>query len=316
MAVNEKPSTRSAIVESLRREGGYVPGTRLCEELGVSRVAVWKQVEALRAAGYRIESERKGYRLVQDLDSIQGWEFPDYESRIVHYAQTDSTMDRALELALAGGAREWIVLAESQRKGRGRRGRTWKSEPGGLFCSLVVYPGLALADFALPLMAAGVALCQAVREATGEEAWLEWPNDLYLGGRKLAGILPEFLSSGETIRFMALGLGVNVDNRVGEGATSLRAASGKRVSRKELLRLFLERFEPMKESGYGGEGLGELWWSLSSSQGRAALDEEGNRIGHAKGIARDGSLLVETGRGNVRAYGLGKAALTDKEKKK
>jgi BirA family transcriptional regulator, biotin operon repressor / biotin---[acetyl-CoA-carboxylase] ligase len=315
--VNEPPSTRARLLSCLRREEGFIPGTRICDELGISRVAVWKQVESLKAAGYLIESDHRGYRIIQEGDFLQPWEFPECENRLVHYDQTDSTMERALGLALEGSGREWIVVAESQKKGRGRRGRSWKSEPGGLFCTFVLYPDVSVHEFAKPLLAAGIALCQAVREQSGEEACLEWPNDLYLSGKKIAGLLPEFMASGESLRFFDLGLGVNVDNRVAEtSGASLASLTGRRISRGGLLKSFMKNFEPFKENNFSQADLAELWWKLSSSGGKRAVGPDGEALGCVQGIAKDGSLLVDAGIGGLKAYGLGKAAIRDKEKKK
>jgi BirA family transcriptional regulator, biotin operon repressor / biotin---[acetyl-CoA-carboxylase] ligase len=315
--VNGRGSTRSLLLARLRRTEGYVRGTDFCDELGISRVAVWKQIDALKECGYRIESDRRGYRLSQDGDSIQAWEFPEFEDLLVHYDQTDSTMDRALSLALEGAGREWIVVAESQKNGRGRRGRSWKSDQGGLFCTLVLYPKIGIGEYLKPLLGAGVALCEAVRELTGEEATLEWPNDLFLGGKKIAGLLPEFLGSGEGLRFFDIGLGVNVDNRVAAGSqANLRSLSGKRVTRRDLLRLFIKGLEPFKESDFSQPDLAARWWGLCSSGGRTVVGEGGKKLGRARGVDSSGSILVETKDGRTMAYGVGSAAIADKEKKK
>ena len=315
--VNERHSTRSLLLKRLRQGEGFVQGTRICDELGISRVAVWKQVEALKGCGYRIDSDHRGYRLAQDGDFIQAWEFPEFEDLVVHYEHTDSTMDRALSLALEGGGREWIVVAESQKHGRGRRGRSWKSDPGGLFCTLVLYPKFGIDGYMKPLLAAGVALCETVRELTGGEATLEWPNDLYAGGKKIAGLLPEFLGSGEGFRFFNLGVGVNVDNRVAEGSqANLRSLSGKRVTRRELLRRFVERLEPYKKADFSQPYLASRWWGLSSSAGRTAVGEDGEILGRVCGVGADGSIILETSHGASKSCGIGAATIIDKEKKK
>lgn len=315
--VNKHGSTRSLLLDRLRRSGRSVRGTAICDELGVSRVAVWKQVEALKDRGYRIVSDHSGYRLAGDRDSIQAWEFPDYEDLVVHYDRTDSTMDRALALASGGDGRDWIVVAESQEKGRGRNGKSWKSERGGLFCTLVLHPRLGLDGYMKPLLGAGIALCRAIRELTGREAALEWPNDLYLGSRKIAGLLPEFLGSGEGFRFYDLGLGVNVDNKVSEASqANLASLPGKRITRRDVLTLFMERLEPFRKSDFSQADLAAIWWSLSSSGGRTAAGKDGKRLGRACGLAPDGCLIVETRNGGAKAFGIGAATLVDKEKMK
>lgn len=315
--VNEEPSPRSAILSRLRSSEGYLPGTRLCDELGISRVAVWKHMEALKSSGYGIDSDRGGYRLSKDGDFLYPWEFPEAEKRFRHFNEVDSTMEEALGAALSDAGKEWIVVAESQRRGRGRRGRSWKSDPGGLFCTFVLYPALTLAEVQRPVLAGGIALCRAVRDITGENAWLEWPNDLYLGGKKVAGILPEFLYSGEELRFYSLGLGINVSNRVqGPKAASLNAITGGRARRRDILRSFMRNFDPMRERGFMDGSLADSWWSLSASAGRPVRGEGGELLGRAVGITGDGSLIVEDGQGRTVNLAPGRAFMASKGEKR
>jgi len=313
--VNTKGGAKRHILERLRAAladgSGAVSGTVLAEELGTSRVAVWKHLEALREAGYDIIAERDGYRLASEGDFLYPWEFPGRESRIVRYERTDSTMDRALELALSDPAGHAIVVAETQTAGRGRRRKRWESPRGGLFATLVLSPCLAPWRAERTVMAGGIALCEALRNLTGEAFTVEWPNDVHLAGRKVAGLLIEYLAEGETLRFLDLGIGVNVANKASAAALSLRELGGSVPSRRAVFEAFLDRFEALDLES---PGLARTWNELSSAQGRIVTSRsDGNRLGRTLGMDDEGRLLVEARDGAVRAFRCSEARIEHKE---
>lgn len=324
--VNDVCSPKRAILERLRAaafagDGGDAPdlksvsGDELGDELGVSRVAVWKQLESLREAGYAIESSHGGYRLLEDGDFLYPWEFPGREGRVVRFESTDSTMDRALEYALRDPGAGAIVVAESQTAGRGRRGRPWRSPPGGLFFTMVLAPSLPPESAGRLVMAGGIALCRALRGLCGEPFALGWPNDLFLQGKKAAGILPEFLAEGETLRFLDLGIGVNVANgRPMPGTCSLAGLGARgQVPRRDVLSRFLDIFEAMDPAR---EGLTAEWNSLSSDHGRVVRSRvDGSILGRAVGVDEDGAVIVETAIGKNRSYRPFEAVIAGKERR-
>lgn len=289
----------------------------------MSRVAVWKHLEALRAAGYPLVAGRGGYSLAEGGDFLHPWEFPGREGRVVRYESTDSTMERALELALRDPLSGAIVLAETQTSGRGRLGRPWKSAPGGLFFTMVLSPGLPPEMAGRVGMAAGLALCRSLRDLLSEPFLLEWPNDLLLGGRKVAGLLYEYLAQGETLRFLNLGVGVNVHNRApGPAALSLSSLGAARavaspggpapLARRLILSRFLDLFEALDPAD---PLLADEWNLLSGSRGRTVLSrrDEG-LLGRTLGIDAEGHILVETQAGRTRSYPSSEAFIHDKEK--
>ena len=313
--VNAKKGTKQHILERLRAAlaagSGPVSGSGLAEELGVSRVAVWKHLEALREAGYDIVAERDGYLLASEGDFLYPWEFAGRESRIVRYERTDSTMDRALELALSDPAGRAIVVAETQTAGRGRRRKRWDSPRGGLFATLVLQPSLVAWRAERAVIAGGLALCEALRGLTGEPFTLEWPNDVHLAGRKAAGLLVEYLAEGEALRFLDLGIGVNVANEASPGAVSLKELGGSVPSRRAVLEAFLESFEALDLEA---PGLALSWNELSSSQGRRVRSRsDGSRLGRSLGIDEEGRLLVEAADGAVRTCRYSEAQIESKE---
>jgi len=135
---SRKLSTRAFLLTQLRREPGKsLSGEVLAQRAGLSRVSIWKAAESLQSLGYPLRVDERGYRLEGATDDfLYPWEFGEGEKSFYHYAQTDSTMNRARELAQRGIDGGSVVVAESQSAGRGRAGRPWESQTGGLFVPL------------------------------------------------------------------------------------------------------------------------------------------------------------------------------------
>ncbi|MHB8791209.1 MAG: biotin--[acetyl-CoA-carboxylase] ligase [Desulfobulbaceae bacterium] len=135
---------------------------------------------------------------------------------IIHYATTDSTNDIAMEMAMGGGEHGMVVVAGQQTHGRGRGEKFFASPPGGLYMSVILRPELPAARLPLIPLAAGLACACAIEEQTGQAVALKWPNDLYLQGKKLGGILAQtapYSPTLHTIPFIILGIGINVNSR-------------------------------------------------------------------------------------------------------
>ena len=150
------------------------------------------------------------------------------------YESTDSTNIRAVHLAESGAPHGTVVCADSQTGGRGRLGRTWESPPGvNLYLSLLIRPTIDSREAPRLTLVTAIALAEAVEDVAGISAALKWPNDLYIGGRKAAGILAEMSSDLDRLRHVVLGVGLNV-NAAPEDfpadlqpkATSLRQETG------------------------------------------------------------------------------------------
>src|SRR5712691_8138297 len=220
-----------------------ISGARIAKEIGVSRSTVWRWVERLRELGVKVKGQpASGYFLERVPDILT----PDmlrqrlkgslFGKRIYHFFKTDSTNRVALELGHAGEPEGAVVLAEEQTAGRGRAGRTWLSErAAGIYLTLLLRPKLA------PVHA-------AVQSMTGLEVDLKWPNDVLIRAKKAGGILTEMHAEPEQIRFVAVGIGLNVNQEKFPGelanlATSLRVETGKPQSRLELLVRLLREFE-------------------------------------------------------------------------
>jgi BirA family transcriptional regulator, biotin operon repressor / biotin---[acetyl-CoA-carboxylase] ligase len=237
---------KSQILTVLRASDGVVSGSSICARLGTSRVAVWKHIQKLQEMGYAIESGPKGYRLRSSPDSLQPWEFPGREERVVYLPEAPSTMDVAKDLARRGCPAFTVVVAGRQTRGRGRLRRVWDSESGGLYFTLVLRPRLPVLWSSRVNFLVALTLADVLREEYGVNAGLKWPNDVLVEGRKLSGLLSEMESEGDQVSFINVGIGLNVNNRppaVEPPAVSLQELLGRAVPRRDILARFLDELE-------------------------------------------------------------------------
>ena len=311
------------IVAMLREAGDREVSSRaICERLGVTRAAVWKHVEALRADGYAIEAcSRRGYRLAAAPDTPSAAEVLPLLTtcrlgrECLYKEQTASTNRDAAAHALEGAAEGLVVSAGLQNAGRGRMTRAWFSPPkANLYFSVVLRPGVELARAASLPLVMGLAVAEALGELAPEaQPQIKWPNDILARGRKLCGILCEMQAETACVRHIVAGVGVNVNLSVGEfpeelrdRATSLRIEAGRTFSRAAVLAAVLNRFEPLYDR-WRAEGLAPLLPAVNARdalRGRAiALDQGGRRTeGFADGIQADGALRLQTDSGLVPIY--------------
>lgn len=311
--------------EPLRRileesEGRFVSGQEIGRRLGTSRAAVWKQVQGLRQRGFGIEGTRGvGYRLLGRPDRIEESELfsrltrSQFWKAFFFYPVTDSTNSRAAEEAERGAPHGSIICADAQTGGRGRFDRRWESPPGvNLYLSFILRPPIDPVRAPQLTLVTAVALAKAV-EAAGVEAMLKWPNDLYLAGRKAAGILAEMATDADRLRHVVVGVGLNVNAETSDfpdslrrGATSLRLTAGRTFRRSEVLARFLDSFAECYRRFRKG-GLAPLlpeWRRRCLLAGRRIRLRyaDGDAWGIASGVDEDGMLLFrrDGGRGEER----------------
>ena len=232
-----------------------ISGARIAREIGVSRSTVWRWVERLRELGVKVKGHpRTGYFLERMPDILT----PDtlhqrlkgnlFGKRIYHFFKTDSTNRIALELGHAGEPEGALVIAEEQTAGRGRVGRAWHSERAtGIYATLLLRPRLAPVQAPLLTMMAGLSARTAITDATGAAVDVKWPNDLLVGGKKIGGILTEMHAEPSQVRFVIVGIGINVNQdkfpaEIAGAATSLRVETGKVQSRPDILIRLLWEF--------------------------------------------------------------------------
>ncbi|MFP9192060.1 biotin--[acetyl-CoA-carboxylase] ligase [Natronosalvus vescus] len=295
--------TRRAVLEQLA--AGPVSGPALADDLEISRAAVWKHVEALRDAGFEIESTGSGYRLDADADTIDAYSGPAIEYGLeapfsVEFHETiGSTNDRARELAAAGES-DVVVVADEQTGARGRLERAWDSPSGGVWMSVVCRPSIPPARAPLYTLAGAVAVTQTAREA-GVDAAIKWPNDVIVpvgddgAYHKLAGILTEMEGETDRIEWLVMGIGLNANlsrESLPEGATSVRAEVGD-VDRRIFVQRVLEAFDEYRSDL---EAVVPAWRDLAATPGQRVRVEVADTtiVGRAIDVTDRGALRVET----------------------
>jgi BirA family biotin operon repressor/biotin-[acetyl-CoA-carboxylase] ligase len=281
--VSNHLSTKAHLLYLLReKQGEVLSGNVLAASIGVSRVAVWKTVQSLVDSGYAIQTGENGYLLntEDEKDFLYPWEFGEKEKSFFHYQDTSSTMDRAREKALQGIKGGTVFAAEKQSAGRGRYGRNWVSHSGGLFFSILERPSLTIADYTQLSLVTQIAVVRVISAVCGKQAFLRWPNDVYIANRKIAGISTELLGEGDRISWLTLGIGVNVNNIApSEKAASCAEILGHNVSRREILNAILNEIENVKKTFYQDNLSSEEHYFQGNNNLAAEWNAHSDRIG-------------------------------------
>jgi BirA family transcriptional regulator, biotin operon repressor / biotin---[acetyl-CoA-carboxylase] ligase len=284
-----------------------VSGADLARRLGVTRAAVWKQIEALRALGAPIDAAAgSGYRLERPFEALDGEEIRHQLDaplrRRVHiytHWQIDSTNTGLLRAAVDGAPDLSVVLAEVQSDGRGRRGRRWQSPLGGnVYFSLLRRFDAAMGTLTGLSIAAGVALAQTLRGFGNDDIALKWPNDVVAGGRKLAGVLVEL--GGEFLGpcYAVIGIGINVRPpgiEVDQPITDLTTLYGAPPSRNRLVARLIERLVAATDT-FTQHGFAPFERAFADFD---ALADKPVRV-HTAGAVRDGIAAGLDARGALR----------------
>ena len=288
-------------------------GQQLCEEFQVSRTAVWKVIEQLKAEGYQIEAVRnKGYRLTCSPDVMSKAEIESLMKTkwaghpVIYHDQVDSTNTQAKRLGeeLARDGHGTLVVADLQTAGKGRRGRSWESPSGAsIYMSILLRPDILPDQAPMLTLVMAQSVAEAVQELTGAEVGIKWPNDIVLNGKKICGILTEMSAEIDYINYVVIGVGVNVNTpdfpeALVETATSLKIELGQSVKRSALIAAVMKRFEENYETFIRTgdlSGIQDQYNSLLVNRDRDVRVLEPGHVynGHALGINSTGELLVE-----------------------
>ena len=312
-------TTDAKILSALRENSCGVSGAQLAEQLKISRAAVWARIEELRRVGYEIQAgPHFGYRLVRSPDALHA---DDLLARlgktkvvgrdIQVFEQTTSTND-VIEILARDGVKEGVVVfAESQTKGRGRLGRKWMSPTHkGLWFSILLRPDLRPQEATQLTVASATALRRAIAAETGLQPEIKWPNDILIGGKKVAGILTELSAEVDRVKHIILGIGVDVNLDAGElpaelrkNATSLKIESGEVISRAEMAVAILRELDLDYARIGGGKfpAVADEWESGCATIGKNVTIHIGDRKirGCAESLDDDGALLVRTEHGHL-----------------
>jgi BirA family biotin operon repressor/biotin-[acetyl-CoA-carboxylase] ligase len=311
------------LLRVLRGAALHLPGADLAAQLRVPLTTIEARIAELRAAGFEIEQHPGlGYRLVAAADRLVA---DDLLARlgpcplireITVFEETDSTNERAAQLARSGVAPGVAIFAERQTAGRGRFGRRWESRGHrGLWFSLLLRPDLPVEKWARLTTWAAVSVAEAIERALGLEIGIKWPNDLQIHGRKIAGILTETVFEPGAQPCAVVGIGVNVNHEpadfpteLADTAGSLRIASGRAVDRSalavEILRALDVRcsalrsaFPELVEEAARRSVLMGKWIALRAG---TALVE-----GTASGLDGEGQLRLRTASGELLTLSAG-----------
>lgn len=278
----------------------------MARRLGISRAAVWKQIQALRLRGYKIASStRRGYFLMEMPDLLDAGRIK--KNLVTNWLGRDililpeASSTNAVALSSIGQRKSGsIILAETQKEGRGRLSRGWASPPGGIWMSLVLRPYIPLSRVYRINMAASVSICRAVCQL-GLEAGIKWPNDILIREQKLCGILTELGAQVDRLDYAVVGVGLNANNDTAAfpgqwRSTSLAARLGRSIDRCALIAAILNEMEQALDDMESHE-LYEEWCSRSLTLGKRVRisSAEGELIGQVLDLDQDGALILEQG---------------------
>jgi len=317
-------STMNDVLRVLLEESNSISGERLARRLGLSCNAVWKAVEQLRSEGYVIEAvTNRGYRLAEQPDRVSEPEIErwigegEIGRRLEVHTQLDSTNIRAKLLAAQGAPHGFMVCADSQTSGHGRFGRPFFSPPHtGVYVSYVLRPSLPAEKAVSITSMAAVAVARAIEALADVDVKIKWVNDLYIGGRKVSGILCEAsidFESGQ-LEYVVLGIGVNVARmdfppELKAIATSIGNECGAQVSRSHLIAEISSQLNALYPQLESGEFMRENR-ERSNVIGRdVTVVRGGERFdAHVMDIDGQGRLVVRAEQGILR-IGAGEVSL-------
>jgi BirA family biotin operon repressor/biotin-[acetyl-CoA-carboxylase] ligase len=307
-------TTNKNLLRYLKGEKGeWVSGEQLSNKLEISRTAVWKHIHKLRDKGYVIESStKKGYRLQEISDLLLADEIREglntqifAQKDILHYKETDSTNTVAKDLAVRGAPEGTLVVAEKQTRGKGRRGRTWFSPAGsGIYASLILRPVISPGEAPRITLMTAVAVAEALLALIPLAFKIKWPNDILVNGKKIAGILTEISTEMDSVDYIVVGLGLNVNTPKGnftqdirEKATSILVETGKPFSRIKLLQACLQWYELYYERFQKGEfaPILDRWKELADIIGQLITVDMAGKMysGKVMDVDNDGILILK-----------------------
>ncbi len=309
---------KEEILQALRRAGeGFVSDETLCGQLKVSRQEVRESISELKKNGYQIVSAPdRGYHLacadgrMYAADILSRLPADCLCRKVECVDEVDSTNTRMKQAAEAGEKAGMLLVSDRQTAGRGRRGRVWSSNPGNnIYMTLLLRPAIPPAKVSGLTLLAALALTDALREKFSVEAQIKWPNDVVIGGKKICGILTEMSSEQDFVRYVVVGIGINVNEEVfgpelEETATSLYLQCGKKFDRNVLAAAVVEnlcsyygRFEERQDLSDFVEAYNRIlanrdrqvaiYYGMAEDAGKSEVE-----TGIAKGIDREGALVV------------------------
>lgn len=317
---------------TILKSSSPVSGEALARRLRVSRQALHKQIRVLRVQGYPITGKPKaGYALDAPNDVLIAQEVEKALAgqaigrKIFYYPKLGSTQDAAKELASGREAEGAVVVAEEQSGGRGRMGRAWLSDRGGLWVSVLLRPNLSPQAVPALSLAASMAIADAIASETGVSAGLKWPNDLWVNVgslqtpiyKKVCGILTEMSAEADRVQWVVLGFGVNVNNSISGSiknqAANIKSLSGETVARQKLLVSILRNlqatYDRFLKSGFSAFRKEYAERSVLRSQWVSLNDFGNSAQGEFVDVDEQGALILRLEDGSTRSFFAGDVTL-------
>lgn len=335
------------IIKLLKADSGggeYLSGQKISDSLEISRTAVWKHIKNLRDVGYQIESSsKKGYLLVKDAGIFNNIEIlseldTDFVGRSTHFFdEVESTNKTAFELANTGAEEGTVVIARSQTDGKGRLGRKWESPKFGsppsstdqnqtkennnginIYTSIILRPRVSPTEAQSITLLTAVVAAETINKFTNKRPNVKWPNDILIEGKKVAGILTEMKTDTDSVDFIVIGLGINVNltqsdmadmgGEIKQVATSVlnhsdNMQTGTKVSLSEVATTLYSNMEKWYKVflNQGIEPILKEWEAYFDSVGKVVNVISANSFsGICMGIDSRGALLVREKDGNIK----------------
>lgn len=310
--------TKRKILKTLyEKKDEYVPLEHFVNETGKSQEVIENEFLNLEDEGYIINHSKLGYRLIKTPNLLLPYEIKrglktNIIGHDIHYFnEVDSTNEVAKYLAEDGAEEGTVVVAEIQNKGKGRRGKTWISPPGGIWMSIILRPEIPPHRASQLTLVTGVVVAKTIKEELNIDVGIKWPNDILIGNKKVSGILTEVNATMDKVNYLVVGIGIdmNVDvpmlpSDLQKGATSLKNELDTEINGALLVQKFLLNFENIyndfKEDKFP-DILNE-WRAMSSTIGTSVeVRTRGKRVqGYAVGINKEGILVLEMEDGSLR----------------
>lgn len=301
---------KEKVLKILKDADGFVSGQYLCEQLDVSRTAIWKAINQLKKDGYEIDAvTNKGYclkncpDLVDEQTVAPKLDTKSWGRNLLFFEEVDSTNNVIKKEAENGAPDGTLAIAEIQTAGRGRRGRSWSSPKGsGIWMSYLLRPEIAPGNASMLTLVAAMAARKAIYQETGLEALIKWPNDIVVRGKKICGILTEMNAEVDWVHYVVIGIGFNVNTKefpeeIRPVATSLQIEMEHTVNRSNIIAKFGKAFEEYYDLFLQTEDLCQIMEeynkNLANNGKEVRIIETNNEYtGVAKGINEMGELIV------------------------
>ncbi len=314
------PDSAFKVLEILERSETPISGEAISNELRISRSAVWKHIQELRTMGYDIFSSQKdGYKLTRTSNKLLPYEIhkklkTQFIGKKIRYLEnTASTIWVGKQMCSEGDVGKMhglVIIAEEQTGGIGRMGRAWVSPSGGIWITVVLKPHVPIDHIFMITMAGSIAIARAIRKEFDLGALIKWPNDIFIGHKKVAGLLLELSADADSVHYCLLSIGIDVNVPLNQFSpalqkdiTSISAEVGHEVDRASFLARILKEFESrflLIESGEY-ETITREWKSLSCTlENRVQIRTLKNSFeGDAIDIDEFGALIIRKDNGKL-----------------